>query len=1606
MSIIPENFGKSGPDLAAYPVIRIDHVPLLSSKLLDTACTDVGDLLSVMHSKAANGETVPKLAYYLQKQMDAMRLEISKRAQHDKSSNRLLEAEGLLSAMPSSSSSRQNQLPPPISLDKNTILNSANTSTSTSARAIDAIGALLDQSSTAPHSARTTEPAQSYQAAQMTLKSSTSESSRKKNKSPFILADGVEFVSAVVKSSSAESSRPRAAQPTAMQPFSIGESSYAPTINSAPSSANASKKRDKHAESLTFRADNSHRAIETINKNFATSFVVAAVEEKKRYLPKKKEPKLSEEELRERERQSRRDAATKRLAARRMAQRQQRPKRHSNKKSSDANSDSGRDSISEDDEDEVYNDTPAPTVEATANAPATLASLRVDVEAANTVPKKIPIATSPINASIKRSTLNDDNRRVAEKKPMSLVLQQEKAAVVKNLRGAAGTAMQPERVDAPKERQKIAADRKNRAEAVVKMAAAVSVANDSSAKIKGKSRSASATKLTAKHVAQEGGPKVVKPSDATTISTPRSTENSNLLVQHNPHMPVRAVLSSEVASMDSPGHKQRKQEEAAQKSGAALQMIRKLKLERQSSLKNVLDTTALSSRPEPSEVITQWDQVTDNNSELFSPREPPLTTKTNVAKSPRCISPRAPSPNFCFESLAENNTAMHDVVQYTLPSPRVTHTPNQPVIHSPAIHTHASIQPLVSNASQDEQEPPSLLMLVNTPDENLDADFYSCSLGPDQLVGLRVWKLVEIAEDGAAQWRVNMREYHEPISNDEVLQLELLHATRSTVRRKVSAGLIALVLGCEALMTGTKQFPTEQGLIAAWQRALVSFDDMASQLSEEHAEKLFDEVWVCGSGHAVCKKLENLVKSQVFAFENALTCFSDAALVAAVSPTERSGVWEVSRTPDRSHGESLESWEEASVEEIGPSRRDAEYMQEIGVERIDEDDVENDDGHYDGMENGHRNDYPSAAIRSMSTNPPFENYCESDGIRDQWGQANENSDDQDDDDDDDGSIIPLYDNSYNNSSMQPQVAHSPMLIGAENWSSRAASAKTSQEVESIQSPRLLAKIAILTGQPHLLTQNVVAPAPPAGTRETSVAFKKSEKIVWKSIFPHFGMIFPISYSASGPSSATPTGNTQKSIASCMEVQSNMYAEWIEVMGDFDTALSSKQRINSNSSNSSALTYRVNSSRSEVYNIVTDALKNETCFATWEELPAGLGLGATWNLLWTWSKPRLNMNELLVWQRVNHFHDSKQLTRKDFLKKNLQKYTDMSSKASGAFEIMPQTFLLPHEYIHFVQAFQEIEVDREAHGVQNYWIMKPVGMSRGRGISIVRDVASLAYSQTSVIQRYVERPLCLNGYKFDLRLFVLVTSFRPLEAFVYNEGFARVSTERYSLDGADMANKFIHLTNSSIQKQNSVGPSKDNPLRTNAAGGAAVCGGSKLTLQGVDGLWARLRQMGIDTDLLWRNIQLCILKSLVVVDEKMVHQPCSFELFGYDVLIDADLRPWLIEVNASPSLARENSVDHQIKNALIRDTIALVDPPAFDRAAAVRIFKRRATEFARNGVKAYARNDPELQKDLDAILLSPPRPYGQDPRQMGLYEKLAPNTKLYEHALKLKGRLFK
>jgi tubulin polyglutamylase TTLL4 len=71
------------------------------------------------------------------------------------------------------------------------------------------------------------------------------------------------------------------------------------------------------------------------------------------------------------------------------------------------------------------------------------------------------------------------------------------------------------------------------------------------------------------------------------------------------------------------------------------------------------------------------------------------------------------------------------------------------------------------------------------------------------------------------------------------------------------------------------------------------------------------------------------------------------------------------------------------------------------------------------------------------------------------------------------------------------------------------------------------------------------------------------------------------------------------------------------------------------------------------------------------------------------------------------------------------------------------------------------------------------------------------------------PHLINGLKYDLRVYVLVTSFCPLKVYIYNDGLVRFATEPYSIDLKTINQKFVHLTNFSINKKNTAKFVKNN-----------------------------------------------------------------------------------------------------------------------------------------------------------------------------------------------------
>ena len=113
-----------------------------------------------------------------------------------------------------------------------------------------------------------------------------------------------------------------------------------------------------------------------------------------------------------------------------------------------------------------------------------------------------------------------------------------------------------------------------------------------------------------------------------------------------------------------------------------------------------------------------------------------------------------------------------------------------------------------------------------------------------------------------------------------------------------------------------------------------------------------------------------------------------------------------------------------------------------------------------------------------------------------------------------------------------------------------------------------------------------------------------------------------------------------------------------------------------------------------------------------------------------------------------------------------------------------------------------------HHRHNIWIVKTAEGSKGVGIKICDSLTDILAMEKDfsarVVQKYIETPLLLSAnnedFKFDLRIWVLITSYAPLQVYVYNCIYGRRCSRPYSLDRTQFQNSLAHLTNYSLQKQ--------------------------------------------------------------------------------------------------------------------------------------------------------------------------------------------------------------
>ncbi|MEJ1271430.1 tubulin tyrosine ligase-like 1 [Cricetulus griseus] len=249
------------------------------------------------------------------------------------------------------------------------------------------------------------------------------------------------------------------------------------------------------------------------------------------------------------------------------------------------------------------------------------------------------------------------------------------------------------------------------------------------------------------------------------------------------------------------------------------------------------------------------------------------------------------------------------------------------------------------------------------------------------------------------------------------------------------------------------------------------------------------------------------------------------------------------------------------------------------------------------------------------------------------------------------------------------------------------------------------------------------------------------------------------------------------------------------------------------------------------------------------------------------------------QIVNHFPNHYELTRKDLMVKNIKRYRKELEKEGSPLaekdengkylylDFVPVTYMLPADYNLFVEEFRK--------SPSSTWIMKPCGKAQGKGIFLINKLSQIKKwsrdSKTSSVAIHTQE--ALEGKWL---------------------GSSKLCPEGHLPFSLHHQEDYNHIH-----------------------GGKWTVNNLRLYLESTRG-----REV---TSKLFDEIHWIIVQSLKAVAPVMNNDKHCFECYGYDIIIDDKLKPWLIEVNASPSLTSSTANDRILKYNLINDTLNIAVP---------------------------------------------------------------------------------
>lgn len=264
----------------------------------------------------------------------------------------------------------------------------------------------------------------------------------------------------------------------------------------------------------------------------------------------------------------------------------------------------------------------------------------------------------------------------------------------------------------------------------------------------------------------------------------------------------------------------------------------------------------------------------------------------------------------------------------------------------------------------------------------------------------------------------------------------------------------------------------------------------------------------------------------------------------------------------------------------------------------------------------------------------------------------------------------------------------------------------------------------------------------------------------------------------------------------------------------------------------------------------------------------------WDVLWSHEYPFTQLKSVIdklePHQKINHFPGTGYITNKVYL-------------ATSGIKFIPKAFSLPAQKTNFLEEAKQ--------NPEKLWVQKS---SSHRGIR-VKPVEELDLGkQDTFVQEYIHNPLLIDGRKFDIGVYITLTSVDPLRVYIlHDEILIRFCPKDYKpIDFKDV-DKYV--------VGDDYTPTWEMPSLKKYY--------TEHSMSFKETLNSYLRSQDKDPDFIYRQVYEAIAglflnknKNLMKSLDKMTHKRAYFELMRCDFVLDEDLNVYLMEVNMSPNLS--------------------------------------------------------------------------------------------------------